>query len=97
MIVKTNMSPSQVKPVKHTHKTTEVTETFLTTVCVFVVELAESFACTLLYAELTQHSPFPLLVLYCITLAPCILPVFLCIISSTAFITTLFEYYSPVH
>lgn len=76
---------------------TEITETFLTTVCDFVVELTESFVCTFLYAELTELSSFPLSVLYCITPVPRILPVFLYIVSSTAFITTLFEYHSPVH
>lgn len=82
---------------KHTPIRGEITETFLTTLCVFVVVLTESFACTLLRAELTLHSCSPLSVLYCITPAPCILPVFLYILSSTAFITTLFEYHSPVH
>lgn len=93
----TNMSPSQLKPVKRICIKIEITETFLTTVCDFTAEVTESFACTFPYTELTPQPSFPLSVPYCTTPASSILPVFLYIGSPTTFITTVFEYHSPVH
>lgn len=79
----TNMSLSQLKPAKHRPIKIEPTETFFMTVCDFVMEVTESFACPFPDVKQTLQPSLPLSVPYCITPASSILPVFLYIVSPT--------------